>query len=419
MKKKSQNKNRDRNAAKVNNTNSSELTAKNEFSTSVHSSNTEQNSPNFNTTTTLVDSPKHEATTVIKISTELSKEAIINTIDTIQDRESQPQEHHESKTAMPIMKEQESYGQAQAQPTQTQAVKILPSDVQSLETLSSEAHTAETPPSESKVIEASLSETKTLENTPVEAKIIQVSPSETQATETSPNATTHTEDVSNMFGTISKHYDLLNHVLSFGVDFWWRHRLVNSIVPGSRIKVLDMAAGTLDVSLALLRKYPQSTVIAGDICEPMLKYGENKIRYTEKDRIECQVMDAQEIPYANESFDAVTIAFGIRNVEDRIKALKEMNRVLVTGGQLCILEFSPLTMPFAGKAYHWYLENILPKIAKTLGEQEDAYKYLAETIKNFPNPQIFSNEIREAGFNFIRHEALTCGIVNLYVAIKS
>jgi len=245
---------------------------------------------------------------------------------------------------------------------------------------------------------------------------------QTKAKQAEPKKTVeakHNEEISNMFGNISKHYDILNHVLSFGIDFCWRRRLVNSIILGSKAKVLDMAAGTLDVSLAILRKYPQAHVVAGDISEEMLEMGKKKIRAAEKDRIDSQVMDAQKIPHADESFDAVTIAFGIRNVEDRLKALKEMNRVLVNGGQLCILEFAPLTTPYVGKAYHWYLENIVPKIAKLFGEQESAYKYLAETVKDFPSPQDFCHEIKKAGFNFIRHESLTFGVANLYVAIKT
>ena len=259
----------------------------------------------------------------------------------------------------------------------------------------------------------SASKTQTLENSskPTSDK--------TKANVGTTEKTTHNQEICDMFGNISKHYDLLNHVLSLGIDYCWRHQLINSIIPGPKTKVLDMAAGTLDVSLAILRKYPQAHVIAGDICEPMLKHGENKIRSIEKDRIECQVMDAQEIPHGSETFDAVTIAFGIRNVEDRIKALKEMNRVLVSGGQLCILEFSPLTTPYIKTAYYWYLENVMPKIAKLFGEKEDAYQYLAKTIQEFPLPEDFYNEIKEAGFKFIRRKKLTFGIVNLYVAIKT
>ena len=241
----------------------------------------------------------------------------------------------------------------------------------------------------------------------------------TKTTTTKSTTSKNSNDINNMFGTISKRYDILNHVLSFGIDYWWRHRLVNSIIPGAKARVLDVAAGTLDVGLAIVRKYPQVTVVAGDICEPMLQYGENKIRSVEKDRIKCEVMDAHKIPHADESFDAVTIAFGIRNMKDRLKALKEMNRVLVNGGQLCILEFSPLTTPYLGKAYHYYLGNIMPKIAKLFGQQEEAYQHLAETVKEFPSPQDFCHEIKKAGFTFIRHENLSFGIATLYVAIKT
>ncbi len=286
-----------------------------------------------------------------------------------------------------------------ASSTQTQA-----SDVGASNTLREAADTSELKNTAPEKSTAEVNDTAVTKNT---------------AESTDMNEAKNVIKIENMFGSISKHYDILNHLLSFGVDYWWRHRLVNSIILGEKANVLDMAAGTLDVSLAILRKYPQAQVVAGDICEEMLKYGEHKIRSSEKTRIDCQVMDAEAIPHADESFDAVTIAFGIRNVNDRLKALREMNRVLVNGGQLCILEFSPITTPYIGKSYHWYLENVVPKISQLFGGQEDAYTYLAKSIQEFPSPQDFCKELKNAGFTFIRHESLTFGIANLYVAIKT
>lgn len=229
----------------------------------------------------------------------------------------------------------------------------------------------------------------------------------------------HTEQVSAMFGEITKRYDLLNHLLSGGLDFWWRYKLVNSLVLGPEKKVLDIAAGTLDVSLSILRTHKDSTVVAGDICLPMLEYGKRKVKMTEMDRIHLEVMDAQNLPQEDAHFDVVTMAFGIRNVDDRAKALKEMHRVLKTGGQLAILEFCPNKTPVLGKAFHWYTEQLMPRIAKLLGENSTAYTYLAESIKKFPFAPDFVEELKASGFEFVKHSSLNFGAANLFIAIKS
>ncbi len=222
------------------------------------------------------------------------------------------------------------------------------------------------------------------------------------------------------FNPVSKHYDLLNHLLSLGVDYYWRYCMVSRMLFGPKKKILDMAAGTLDVSIALAKKFTESEIIAGDISEQMLEMGKKKISIKHKHQIKTQIIDAQEIPYEDNSFDAVTIAFGIRNVFDRHKALSEMNRVLTSGGQLCVLEFSPITKPkFLAKAFEFYLEKIMPKIAKLISGEEESYVYLAKSIKEFPAPKDFCEEIRNAGFDFVLHKKLTFGAANLYIANKS
>ncbi len=222
------------------------------------------------------------------------------------------------------------------------------------------------------------------------------------------------------FNPVSKHYDLLNHLLSFGIDYYWRYRMVNSICFGPKKKILDMAAGTLDVSLALAKKFNESEIIAGDISEQMLEIGKKKIGIKYRHQIKTEVINAEEIPYENNMFDAVTIAFGIRNVIERHKALKEMYRVLTPGGQLAVLEFSAIKKPeFLGKMYSFYLEKIMPKIAKLISGQEESYKYLAKSIEEFPQPKDFCEEIKNAGFDFILHKKLTFGVAHLYIAVKS
>lgn len=229
----------------------------------------------------------------------------------------------------------------------------------------------------------------------------------------------HSKEVRSMFKSITKRYDLLNHVCSLGIDFWWRKQLVSGFVLGKTNTILDMAAGTLDVSAAALKRFPQARVVAGDICYEMLEYGIKKIKEEDKHRIEIQCMNALSVPYAANSFDVVSIAFGIRNVDDRAAALSQMHKVLTNGGQLHILEFSPVKNPLLQKCYYFYLEKIMPAVAKLFGENAEAYKYLARTIRNFPAQEEFCAEIKKAGFEFINCKKLTFGIVTVYIAIKT
>ena len=232
-------------------------------------------------------------------------------------------------------------------------------------------------------------------------------------------ADAHAQAVSDMFSRLTPWYDLQNHAFSLGLDFWWRRHLVRAVVPGPARKVLDLAAGTLDVSIALCRRYPGVSVIAADICKPMLDFGmERKVQASLKGRISSLVADARALPLPEASFDAVTMAFGIRNVQPRMNALKEMHRVLVPGGQACVLEFAPLGTPLFGPFYHWYLRTIMPRLAGLICSYPEAYAYLADTVENFPRPAEFSDELREAGFPFVSHTSLTLGVVNLHVAVK-
>ncbi len=229
----------------------------------------------------------------------------------------------------------------------------------------------------------------------------------------------HTKDVSEMFGRMTPWYDLQNRVFSLFLDCWWRRNLVRSVVPGPTRHVIDMAAGTLDVSLALLRRYPELRVTATDICEPMLRYGmEKKVRPEERPRITSMVADARKMPMPDACADAITIAFGIRNVRPRMDALREMHRLLVPGGRACILEFAPVSTPVFGPFYHWYLKNVMPKLAGLVSRSTNAYDYFAETIENFPKPADFSAELREAGFDFVQHIPLTLGVANIHIAVR-
>lgn len=229
----------------------------------------------------------------------------------------------------------------------------------------------------------------------------------------------HTRNVSEMFGRMTPWYDLQNRVFSLFLDCWWRHNLVNAVVPGPTGLVIDMASGTLDVALAIIRRYPELRVCATDICEPMLRYGEeHKIRAGERSRITTMVADARHMPLPDGCADAVTIAFGIRNVRPRMEALREMHRLLVPGGRACILEFAPVSTPLFGPAYHWYLRRIMPKLAGLVSRSTSAYDYFADTIENFPKPAAFSEELRQAGFAFVQHIPFTLGVANLHIAVR-
>lgn len=229
----------------------------------------------------------------------------------------------------------------------------------------------------------------------------------------------HTEDVAEMFGRMARWYDFQNRAFSLFLDCWWRRNLVRSVVPGPTRHVVDLAAGTLDVSLALLRRYPELTVTATDISEPMLRYGEeHKVRASERSRIKTMVADARQMPLPDNCADAVTIAFGIRNVRPRMDALREMHRLLVPGGRACILEFAPVSTPVFGPFYHWYLKNVMPKLAGLVSRSNNAFDYFAETIETFPKPADFSAELREAGFDFVQHIPFTLGVANIHIAVR-
>ena len=229
---------------------------------------------------------------------------------------------------------------------------------------------------------------------------------------------THTETVRAMFGRISSWYDFQNHLFSLGLDIRWRRKLAASVVPGSRGVIADVAAGTLDVTLALCRRYPAIRVIAVDICTEMLNYGlTRKARPDEKNRISALTADARALPLDTESVDAVTMAFGIRNVVPRVEALAEMYRVLAPGGRACILEFSPVTVPVWGRIYHSYLRYVMPYLAGLCNDAA-AFRYLAESVEQFPSPRAFCRELGEVGFSVVESTPLALGITNLFLAVK-
>ncbi len=228
----------------------------------------------------------------------------------------------------------------------------------------------------------------------------------------------HDQAVAGMFGRIARFYDLLNHVLSLGIDCWWRRELAASVWRGPAHRFLDLAAGTLDVSFALRRRHPEYKVLAMDFCHPMLALGQKKLERRLETGVLPVAADGKRLPLPDNSVDSVTIAFGIRNILPRAEALKEMHRVLVPGGRACILEFGSGRDKIWGGLYNLYLTRLLPSIGRLVSRDSGAYAYLARTIMAFPSARELRKEMEDAGFAKVRYEKLTSGIVCLHVGEK-
>jgi demethylmenaquinone methyltransferase/2-methoxy-6-polyprenyl-1,4-benzoquinol methylase len=217
-----------------------------------------------------------------------------------------------------------------------------------------------------------------------------------------------------MFGRIARRYDLLNHVLSLGLDFYWWRQMAKMAGAGPGIKILDVAAGTGDSSLALAKR--GATVVTSDFTMPMLALGPEKFERNDATELILGSIgaDAQHLPFQNLSFDVVTICYGIRNVEKRTLAYAEFLRVLKPGGRLVILEFSRPIWGWLRWAYDIYSKNLLPKIGTLISGDNTAYAYLPESIKYFPPQYELALEIENAGFTDVRWRNLSFGIVALH-----
>jgi demethylmenaquinone methyltransferase/2-methoxy-6-polyprenyl-1,4-benzoquinol methylase len=223
--------------------------------------------------------------------------------------------------------------------------------------------------------------------------------------------------VNSMFARIAGRYDVANHLLSGGVDYWWRQRLVRVVHDSHPGAVLDLATGSGDVAFALADGLPPGTPITGmDFCQPMLdeavKKRSDSPRWTQ---IEFRQGDGLALPLPDRCFDAVTISFGLRNMADRHKALSEMRRVLRPGGRLFVLEFSQPFFWFR-PFYYANLKFVLPVIAGVVTGDKSAYEYLCGSIELFPDRAGISAEILRAGFSSVSAIPLTFGIVALHEA---
>lgn len=222
-----------------------------------------------------------------------------------------------------------------------------------------------------------------------------------------------------MFDRIARRYDLLNRVLSAGIDVTWRKKMAKFLPAADNLHLLDLATGTADQIIYLLGSNRIARAIGVDLSEGMLTQGRKKIANLNLDnKVELRTGDACAIPFSDQIFDVVTISFGIRNVPDVQKSLHEMFRVLKPGGRALILEFSLPKSSWIRKPYLFYFRNVLPAIGETISGDEVAYRYLNMTVEDFPHGPDFLKLMENAGFKELHQEPLTFGIASIYIGIK-
>ena len=226
------------------------------------------------------------------------------------------------------------------------------------------------------------------------------------------------KQVTEMFNTISGNYDRLNRVISFGLDVRWRRKIVNFLKTKNPDTILDIATGTGDLAIALVKTGARK-IIGLDIAKGMLEVGEQKVRKKELGSVVEMVHgDSEALPFEEGSFDAVTVAFGVRNFENLEKGLAEIYRVLKPGGHFVVLETSvPTKTPFK-QFYRFYSNNILPRIGKLFSKDRSAYTYLSESAAVFPYGEAFDNILGKIGFIGMENKPQAFGAATIYTAVK-
>ena len=229
---------------------------------------------------------------------------------------------------------------------------------------------------------------------------------------------TKKEQVEQMFDNISGKYDELNHILSMGIDVGWRKKVVKKVGATKPETILYIATGTGDLAI-MMAKSTQAKITGFDLSAGMLEVGKNKVAEQKlDDRIEMIQGDAENMPFADNSFDCITVAFGVRNFENLKKGLDEIYRVLKPGGKFIILEFSqPESFPMK-QLYGFYSKNILPRIGKKISKDESAYTYLPESVKAFPYGEEMKNILKNSNFTKTTDKKLTFGIASIYEGLK-
>ncbi len=220
------------------------------------------------------------------------------------------------------------------------------------------------------------------------------------------------------FASVTRRYDLLNTLLSLYIDHYWRWVTTRELSSYKRGPILDLCAGTLPLSCEIARQIPRP-VISVDFCFEMLQYGmDQRLKSRAERRIFPVCGDGQELPLPDDTFEGITIAFGIRNLTSPQKGLQEMIRVLKPGGKLVILEFSRPKNPVFAPIYRFYLHKFLPFLAGFISGDQEAYTYLAKSIQAFYDPPELASMMEKEGFNAVKYRPLTMGIVTVYTGIK-
>jgi len=230
---------------------------------------------------------------------------------------------------------------------------------------------------------------------------------------------TKKEQVADMFNNISKTYDFLNHFLSLGIDTIWRKKAINELKNDRPELILDVATGTGDFAFEALRKLKPKKIIGVDISRGMLNVAEQKIAQRKMgDRFEVKLGDSEMLPFAADQFDAVTVAYGVRNFENLEFGLADMQRVLKPGGKAVVLEFSkPKVFPVK-QLYNFYFNYITPGIGKLFSKDARAYSYLPESVAAFPDGEAFTRLMQKVGFKNTKCRPLAFGICSIYTGVK-
>lgn len=230
---------------------------------------------------------------------------------------------------------------------------------------------------------------------------------------------TKKEQVADMFNNISGTYDFLNHFMSLGIDIIWRKKAIGELKASSPAHLLDVATGTGDFAFEAIKILKPRKVTGVDISQGMLSVADEKILKRGLSQVfEVKLGDSEKLPFEDNSFDAVTVAFGVRNFEDLEKGLADMFRVLKPGGKVVILEFSkPRAFPVK-QLYNFYFNSVTPAIGKVFSKDNSAYKYLPESVAAFPDGKQFTALMEKVGYRETKNRPLTFGISSIYTGIK-
>ena len=223
--------------------------------------------------------------------------------------------------------------------------------------------------------------------------------------------------VRQIFDDIADRYDFLNHLLSFGIDIYWRKKFIKLISLNNNSKILDVATGTGDLSIEILVNYPKREIIGLDISPKMLEVAQNKINKKKLIGFTLVEGDAENLPFEDNSFDCVTIAYGLRNLGSPQRGLEEFKRVLREGGKLAILEFMEPQSNFLKRIFGFYFNCILPKVG-ALFSNSKAYRYLPESVKNFMNNKELEIMLLEVGFTKVTSKNISFGITSGFIFTK-